>query len=117
MFEASMKAGEITGIKVLTLSGEFDISNKKKMIDILPLIAQKGCKGLVIDLTGVSFIDSGAVEVLIMYQHALSALDTHVVLVVDHEGRVERKLKMLRLFDGTGIGLAETVEDAIKRFG
>jgi len=99
-------------ITLLTLSGEFDLYEKERVLSLSPEVVTGDTIGLIFDLTDISFIDSGGVEVLIEYQTELEKVGKTMAVVVDHNNYLTRKFARLGVFSGAGIKVFETVEEA-----
>jgi anti-sigma B factor antagonist len=60
--EAAVATGKLC--TVVALSGESDANSDRKLHDILISEIAKGAQNLVVDLSGLGFIDSGGIQVL-----------------------------------------------------
>jgi len=99
-------------ITVMTLSGEFDLYEKERVLSLFQEATTGDAMGLIFDLTHISFIDSGGVEVLIEYQVRLEKMGKTMAVVVNHNNYLTRKFSRLGVFSDAGIKLFETIEEA-----
>ncbi len=109
MFDISMKLDR--GIAVIALRGEFDLAEKERAQGIVNDALGDNAH-VVMDLTGLSFIDSAGIEVLIEAIKGAMKKSLSVAFVVDENDYILRKLKELGLFDGLGVGFFGSVEEA-----
>jgi len=97
-------------VSVLKIGGEIELSNAAQLREALMGAAEAGHAGLVVDLAGVSFIDSTGIGVLV---GALKRAREHGSTFV--LAGAQRRVR--RVFEITGLlgvfALAETVQDAI----
>lgn len=103
---------EKEGISILSFSGDFDLFEKDRVIDLLPQLLSNSPRGLIIDLSGISLLDSGGIETLIVYHNTVKDAGARMVLVVNHNNYLMRKFRNLGVFSGTGINVFETIEEA-----
>lgn len=78
---------------VVTVAGEIDAHTAPELRTYLLDVVTAGASGLVLDLTGVTFLDSTALGVLIGTHRRVRALDGYLDLVTDHS----LVLKVLRI--------------------
>jgi len=114
VLEIDISKSDTPNIQILTLSGEFDLFEKEKVMSLLPRMLSNDVEGLIIDLTNISLLASAGVEVLIRFHSELSKAGKRMALVVDHNNYLIRKFRNLGIFEGTGLEFFETVEEAEK---
>ena len=99
---------------VVSVSGELDVATAGRLRDELDLTAERGARRVIVDLIGLTFIDSVALGVLTEGAKRLRT-DGGVCVVVSQDPRI------LRVFQITGLdrifrierSLAEAVEEVI----
>ena len=99
---------------VVSVSGELDVATAGRLREELDLTAERGARRVIVDLIGLTFIDSVALGVLTEGAQRLRA-DGGVCVVVSQDPRI------LRVFQITGLdrifrierSLAEAVEEVI----
>ena len=69
------------GVALVVLSGELDCSNEDAAREVLDGALRKGATCLIIDLGGLSFMDSGGVGLMIRAYHALRQGNGRLALV------------------------------------
>jgi len=103
---------ESEGMSILSLSGDFDLFEKEHVLDLLPQLLSDNPKGLIIDLSDISLLDSGGVETLIIYHNTVKDAGALMALVVNRNNYLMRKFRNLGVFGGTGINVFGTIEEA-----
>jgi anti-sigma B factor antagonist len=99
---------------VVSVAGELDLATAGRLRDELDLTAERGARRVIVDLIGITFIDSVALGILTEGARRLRA-DGGVCVVVSQDPRI------LRVFQITGLdrifrierSLAEAVEEVI----
>ena len=99
---------------VVSVSGELDVANAGRLREELDLTAERSARRVIVDLIGLTFIDSVALGVLTEGAQRLRA-DGGACIVVSQDPRI------LRVFQITGLdrifrierSLAEAVEEVI----
>jgi anti-anti-sigma factor len=100
------------GVVVLTLDGEFDLAAAPALREQFAAARAAGARGVVIDMTDVTFVDSSILRELLRAESALHADGTPLVLAA-LRAPVARLLELTRT---TGLlTVAPTVEAALQR--
>ncbi|UZN02424.1 STAS domain-containing protein [Cellulomonas sp. S1-8] len=102
---------EDVGVRtVLHVSGEIDVASADRLRERTTLLVAQGRTDLVVDLTGVTFLDSTGLGLLVGTLKRVRTLGGDLVLVVDSE----RLLKVFRITGLTQVfDIRETVADAL----
>ncbi len=105
----------ISGIYVLTFSGECIFANKQRQVDnflaealeILP-------KRLIVDLTSCSLLDSSGIGFLIAYHNKLKEKqpEARIAVVIGQSNYLIRKLINLGVFNRSGIEIFKSISEA-----
>jgi anti-sigma B factor antagonist len=108
-FEIAEK--RVDGVPVLTVTGEIDLANAPDLRDRLLAQEAERVPAIVVDLTGVSFIDSTALGVLVgAYRRQVDAGGTLKLVVTK-----PRILKVLEITDLTSVfPVFASVEEAVR---
>ncbi len=98
------------GVKVLRFSGKFDSHSRQEFQTAIGKAEQSRARHIILNLQGVSFVDSAALGLLANMHRELTAQGIHVSLVnpQDYVKRVLELVKMDRLFS-----IHATVEQAM----
>ena len=72
---------------MLSLAGEIDMSTANRLIHCFQLLADKESTGVVIDATGVTFMDSSGLHALIEGRRLMHDLNCRIVLVPSRQMR------------------------------
>jgi anti-sigma B factor antagonist len=100
-------------VTIIAVSGELDASSSARLTETLDPLVSAGRRRLVIDLSGVSFIDSAGLSVLVQcFKHARSAAGS--LRLAGLQPAVRRVFELTRLdrvFD-----LHSNTAEAVQRF-
>jgi anti-anti-sigma factor len=109
-FDAS--TSEQSGYRVVSLRGEFDLLVKPEVDAELRPALEPSVGPLIIDLEGLTFIDSSGVHSLVMAHRSASANGQRLV-VVPGSDQVTKVLRLCGL--ESRLAMADSVADAIAR--
>jgi anti-anti-sigma factor len=100
------------GVVVLGMDGEFDLAAAPAIREQLAAARAGGPRGVVLDMTEVTFLDSSALRELLRAEAALSADGAPLVLAALRPSVA----RLLELTQTTGLlTVAPTVEEALQR--
>jgi anti-anti-sigma factor len=99
------------GVLVLGLEGEFDLAAAPALHDQLDAARRAAVRGVVLDFTDVTFVDSSGLRELLRASSAFRADGTALVLAA-LQPAVTRLLELTRATDA--LTVAPTVEDALE---
>lgn len=85
------------GLTVATVEGEIDISNSIELETELSHAVPNDARGLVLDLSGVTFIDSSGIRTLFGLAARLGGHQQLLHLVLPEDSPLRRTLGMLRI--------------------
>ena len=71
---------EGNGESVVTVVGELDMATAPELATVLASVVENGLEKVVVDLSGLSFIDSSGIAVLVTAQHRLLEQQRHLAL-------------------------------------
>jgi anti-sigma B factor antagonist len=97
-FETSVESRDGTSIAVVALEGELDLG----VLDVLDEALDDHASGqgaLVLDLSGLGFVDSAGIHALVAKREGLAEAGTASALVVAPGSNVERTLDMTGLLE------------------
>ncbi len=88
------------GVKVFRLSGKFDFRSRHEFQTVIGKAKQSGLRHIILNLQGVTFLDSAALGLLANLHKQFTAQGIHVSLVnpQDYVKRVLELVKMDKLF-------------------
>jgi anti-sigma B factor antagonist len=96
----------------VSAAGELDLASVAPLERELDQVIDRGARRVIVDLTGVSFIDSVSLGVLVREAQRLRANDGACVLVADDP-------RILRVFEITGLdrmfGLERSLAEGVDR--
>jgi anti-sigma B factor antagonist len=84
-------------VAVARLTGEIDLANAQEVFETLQEGMPADADGMVIDLAGVAYIDSGGIRVLFKLARAFTAKEQTLVVSVPEGSPLRRLLKVARL--------------------
>ena len=97
---------------VVAATGELDLHTVERLREKLADVIEAGGRRLLVDLTGVSFLDSTALGVLVDAARTLKSSQGQLVLVAD-DPRVSRVLEITGL--QRVLGVEPTLPEAVQR--
>ena len=103
---------------VVAATGELDVYTSPNLRQSLDSVLAEGAEKVVVDLTGLSFIDSSGLGVLVGTQKRIKELPRGSFAVVCHDGSTVRRLltltglaHVLSVHDSLSAALLDTSED------
>ena len=94
-----------SGVAVVTVTGELDVSTSDLLRDsLLRILADENHRGLVVNLAGVTFIDSTDIGVLVGIWHRVGAMNYSLALAAPSP-------RARGILDTTGLAKAFSVYD------
>lgn len=100
-------------VVVVRIEEEVDLSNAERLGAQVAKAVPNSAAGLVVDLSGVAYIDSAGISLLFKLSERLQRRRQHLAVVVPEESPVRRVL-VVSAFDRV-VDLASSVEDASSR--
>jgi anti-sigma B factor antagonist len=94
--ELSVGVARLDGAHVVTLGGELDLHTAPTLRETLSPLAAGGDGDLIVDLSGIAFVDSTAFGVLVGTAKRLRERDSDLVVVTD-DPRLRRLLEITGL--------------------
>lgn len=94
---ASIDLSERDGFTVATIDGEIDISNSIELEAELSHAVPNDARGLVLDLSGVAFIDSSGIRTLFDLAARLGGHQQLFHLVLPEDSHLRRTLGLLQI--------------------
>lgn len=101
------------GVPVASLEGEIDIANAAELRDELFAAMSNQPPGLIVDLSGVTYLDSRGVHVLLELAERMKIRHQQLRLVVPDTAMIKRVLQLTHLDEIVPID--PTIEDAAVR--
>jgi anti-anti-sigma factor len=108
---AELELDDPGDVRVARLMGELDLSNATDIADALAAAADEATLGLVIDMTGLTHIDSAGVRLLFDLRRRLSVRRQALALAVPTDARIRDVLEMAAVHET--VPVAATVDDAV----
>ena len=88
---------DLGGIPVASLEGEIDIANAAELRDELFATLSNRPPGLIVELSGVTYLDSRGVHVLLELAERMKVRHQHLRLVVPDTSLIKRVLQLTHL--------------------
>ena len=111
MLDISAKA-ESGKLQTVSLSGEFDLYETEKVDNTLIYIYSQNPLTIIIDLSSISFMDSTGVGLLISWFAKFKESGIRMMLVLNTNAHVMRRLGRLLLLTEPNLKFYETIEEA-----
>jgi anti-sigma B factor antagonist len=109
--DLDIATGTGEGACVLTLTGEVDVYTAPKLRESLIEANDTACEAVVVDMTGVDFIDSSGLGVLVSALKRIRERGAVMRIVCDRES-------ILKIFQITGLdrvfGISRTLAEALE---
>ncbi|MCU1449195.1 MAG: rsbV [Acidimicrobiales bacterium] len=102
--ELRVDVSDVDGQSVLTLAGDVDAYSSPQLRERLTRLIDDGALSLVLDLSGLQFLDSTGLGVLVGAQKRLTQADGELVLRSPRSGA-------RKVFELTGLDQIFTIED------
>ncbi len=80
-----IKEKKVNGLSVLCLNGKLDIFSKNTLKETAEHCQENGAKGLILDMQGITFVDSIGLGVLVLVAKSFQKLKGRVILVNPQE--------------------------------
>ena len=75
----------VNGLPVLSLNGKLDIFSKNTLKETAENCQENGAKGLILDFSGITFVDSVGLGMLVIVARSFQKLKGRVILVNPQE--------------------------------
>lgn len=102
----------VRSVPVCVLRGELDASNVDRVLEFIITSVDRDAPGVVLDLTGLSFLDSAGVRILFEISGRLRTHRQELRLVASSDGIVHRVLTLTALGDFVPVDL--TVDESVR---
>jgi anti-sigma B factor antagonist len=96
---------------VISVSGELDMATSPELARTIELVTAQVCKIVVVDLTGVTFLDSSGLDALVRGQRDLVERGVWLRLATAPGSAVRRVLEITHLTDA--LVIVDSVDDAL----
>ena len=80
-----IKEKAVNGLSVLCLNGKLDIFSKNTLKETAEHCQENGAKGLILDMQGITFVDSIGLGMLVIVAKSFQKLKGRVILVNPQE--------------------------------
>jgi anti-anti-sigma factor len=107
---ATVEFEELDGVSVARLKGEIDMTNAEELARVIGRSVSNTALGMVLDLSGVSYLDSAGIRMLFELGSRLRQRGQRMSLVIADETPVRRVLQLTNV--GAMIPMYRTVEQA-----
>jgi anti-anti-sigma factor len=91
---AQVEAQDVEGVRLVAVTGEIDMSNAHDMLDRIGAQVPKDASHVVVDLSGMSFLDSSGVAMLFRLAERLHRSRQQLRLVVPHDAPIRAVIEL-----------------------
>ena len=98
-------------IKLIQLTGEMDAVEASSIEQVIEKFVEDGCKGLILEMAGVSYIDSSGIRVLLSTYKKLKPPDGNFTILQPSE-QVVMILELADLLDI--LSISQSMDDALQ---
>jgi anti-anti-sigma factor len=109
---ARLRFEHVEGIVIASPEGEIDMSNAAELQDALSRRTSNDARGLVLDLSGVTYLDSAAVEAIFDLREELGRRDQRLALAVPPGARIATAVEATGL--SAEVLVAATPDEALR---
>lgn len=112
MFDAKLIADEEVDVRVLVIEGDFTLDEKPK---VDPLVAEAivcECRGVILDLTKIRYLDSAALMVVLGVYNKLQRAQIPMIVATGQNTYAEQKIEEIGLLRVPKFEAFESVEEA-----
>ena len=95
------------GVSVARVRGEIDLSNADSIYSTLAHAGEPTAPGLIVDLSGVDYLDSAGVRLLFRLARTLGDDDRRLRTVVPGDARIRRVLELANAQEQIGVDESE----------
>lgn len=110
---ADLEVTNTQGIALARIAGEVDMSNADELHKALASAMPTDASAMVLDLTGVDYLDSAGIRMIYMLSEDLQARRRQLHVVVPSSSMVADVLRLAGVSEH--IGAVETVDEALAR--
>lgn len=100
------------GISIFSLSGELDLSSKQKLIDLSPNIVAASSKGIIADLSRLTYMDSAGIEAIFRLLNQADKKGFFIAFVAGNNLYIKKKFKELGIELVKQAKIFENIEEA-----
>lgn len=104
--EVQVTTEDVGTLTVVQVAGEIDVASADRLRERVGLVLSRGRTDLVVDLTGVTFMDSTGLGLLVGTLKRVRLAGGRLQLVVDSE-------RLLKVFRITGLTSVFTIHDTL----
>jgi anti-anti-sigma factor len=108
---AELELDDPGDVRVARLIGELDLSNASDIADALAAAAEEAVLGMVIDMSGLTHIDSAGVRLLFDLRRRLSVRRQALALAVPRDARIRDVLEMAAMHET--VPVTATIDEAV----
>jgi anti-anti-sigma factor len=112
MMPADLQVSVGDGIVLARIVGEVDMSNWGELRTALAAAMPADARGMVLDLSGVEYLDSAGIRLLYLFGEDVRARRQKLAVVIPHTSMVGDVLRLAGVTDY--VGALETVDDALE---
>jgi anti-anti-sigma factor len=105
---AKVAAADIEEARIVRVTGEIDLSNAAELLDEIGDAVRSGAAAIIVDLSGVTFLDSSGIAMLFRLRQRLAHSRQELRLVVPGDSPIRRVLDITRM--GELIPIQESLE-------
>ena len=94
---AEVEATDLDDARVVTVSGEIDLSNAHDVLEAIGDVVRSGATAIILDLSGVTFLDSSGIAMLFRLRQRISHSRQELRLVVPPDSPIRRVLELTKV--------------------
>lgn len=112
MFDAKLTKDDEHDVVVLEIRGNFTLDEKPQVDPLVGAGVECGCRGIVLDLTRIEFMDSAALMVVLNIYNKFTKAGMSMTVATDGNRYAEQKIREIGLLRVPKFEAFESVEEA-----
>ncbi len=112
---ADVRLARQGGVRVAAIAGEIDLSNAADLRSALERAVASEDPGLVLDLSGASYLDSSGIKLVFDLARALARRQQQLRVVVPEDSRLARTVMLVEM--RSAVPVDQTTGDAVTAIG
>ncbi|HEY3375148.1 MAG TPA: STAS domain-containing protein [Candidatus Aquicultor sp.] len=105
MLEINLRKNDRLDMQVLAFAGELDLSEKERVRDYLQGVLADNPKGLIVDVTEITFMDSSGIGLFLSCYAQFKDADIRMAVLLSDNNYLMQKFRHLGIFGESGIAM------------
>lgn len=111
MLDVNIKSSSDSNVKVVKLTGEFDLFDQERVESLIYEVVTDDLRGMIFDLTAVTYMEEAGYETLVRYLQQFLETGACMAVIVTPGSRTMKRLENMGFFD-LGLKLFNSTKEA-----